>query len=900
MREPKKLKASPTTGGAGNNNNGSSDNGLPVSSPLNRQPKTPSTGPDTPGSRSELPWPPKSQTPNSQARALSNSIKAESVEMPPPTPEPAAACTPLSMRSPGPGGPTPSPLDQFKKEDPIEKMANMASSLNGVGIGGPHSLRPPSAAPGTPSSYIPLSPGPNLANHLRSNLVAGGCPPGSGSMSPHPPHLMMPGGGGGGMGGGMPLQMQMTPQPQQMMHQHPHQQQPQQPHPNHGNPPADQPYLPNQNYIYVFDTELANYAAQDVISNRVQNIVEFHQQLPATKNFLNHFQMEGRTFNMSPQQRSQMMSAGLMHNNQRPQMRPDFGGGGGVPSAHQQVTKDMKLQKIRQLRDQIGMGNGNPQVAPPPYPAQGGGPGPVPMMPGGGGMMLPARPVRPAGSGRNSKRATAQMEATVTLEEVNYEAQHQHAQMEMMVKREGPSAGTFSGDGLYGQPLQQSCGMDLLGKEGNMATVMPVPSPQPIQYISGQLDQEVVIQKQPNRNFLRGGPANGGPRGMPPMNGPRMRGMAPINVDQQQQHQGMSSMTMQQHAQFQQQQHFSSQPFHPGQQPQGQCMSDMPQRHPGPSNGASHSPNQMFQAQQFEASIRAQFHGSSNSTLPGGPMMGHQKPPQTVNNTYVNANIAIEHVNIQNIPGAFENGGGGAHFQTHGGQGSVNFASDMQHMMNQGPPVGYQTSFNDGSFPGGGGGGVGPSPQVSIRTSAPHTIQYGPNRPPPPKQTRPPPNLDFLQPWTGGGGGASGPPQPPPLRGPMMSGGPQQPQHMSSGGFMQQQQPSPQMYAPSNGGGGGLPSQHLLQQQQQPDYSLSHQIMGGGVGNSNSEPAYAPGYQAFQEQLYASNTQPSSARQQQQQALQSSPQQQLQQTAASTAAPQYCYGWVAGILLPLD
>lgn len=52
------------------------------------------------------------------------------------------------------------------------------------------------------------------------------------------------------------------------------------------------------------------------------------------------------------------------------------------------------------------------------------------------------------------------------------------------------------------------------------------------------------------------------------------------------------------------------------------------------------------QQQQMEANMRAQqFHGG---TMPNGPptTMG----PQTVNNTYVNAKIAIEHVNIQNMP----------------------------------------------------------------------------------------------------------------------------------------------------------------------------------------------------------------------------------------------------------
>jgi hypothetical protein len=133
---------------------------------------------------------------------------------------------------------------------------------------------------------------------------------------------------------------------------------------------------------------------------------------------------------------------------------------------------------------------------------------------------------------------------TISLEEVNYQAQQQS--MDMMIKAENNSCLSpgFPGgpaDGPYG--LSASSGLNLHGsmKDGT-TSVMPVPSPQPIQYINSQLDQEVVIQKQPNRNFMRG-PLNGGPRGMQQMSGPgpggppRMRGphpnsgMMPINME---------------------------------------------------------------------------------------------------------------------------------------------------------------------------------------------------------------------------------------------------------------------------------------------------------------------------------------------------------------------------------
>jgi hypothetical protein len=287
-------------------------------------------------------WPPPSQTVSSQARALKALSTAESTEMPPPTPE--LAGTPLSLRSPAGMVTIPSsPLDQFKKEDPMEKLAQMTTSL---GSGGSLlSLRSPSAAPSTPLSYIPASPGGQ--NRSRSAGLALAGPPG-----PMSPHLIT--------GGGMSPIQQAQQQP--MIN------------PNHGMPPADQPYLPNQNYIYVFDTNLANDAAESVRQGIMQNLVEFHQGLKATQSFLSRCQVEGRpSWNLPPgqqqQQRPQMLqNASFMQqqNQPRPQIRPEFVNNNncGGPTPAQLQAKQVKMEKLRMMKEILSPENS--QVAPPP------------------------------------------------------------------------------------------------------------------------------------------------------------------------------------------------------------------------------------------------------------------------------------------------------------------------------------------------------------------------------------------------------------------------------------------------------------------------------------------------------------------------------------------------------
>jgi hypothetical protein len=111
------------------------------------------------------------------------------------------------------------------------------------------------------------------------------------------PHL---GGGGPGPGSGMMMQQQMQhagmPLPQGPA-----------PPPDHGRPPANQPYMPQQNCIYVFDTKLANEAANAVSQQTAQDIIQYHRRQEETTRFLTRCQMEGRTWD-TPSPHPQVIS----------------------------------------------------------------------------------------------------------------------------------------------------------------------------------------------------------------------------------------------------------------------------------------------------------------------------------------------------------------------------------------------------------------------------------------------------------------------------------------------------------------------------------------------------------------------------------------------------------------
>lgn len=182
---------------------------------------------------------------------------------------------------------------------------------------------------------------------------------------------------------------------------------------------------------------------------------------------------------------------------------------------------------------------------------------------------------------------------------------------------------------------------------------------------------------------------------------------------------------------------------------------------------------------------------------PNGPQFGmNQGPPnmvggaQTVNNTYVNANLQIQQLNVQNMPPNFnpnmppnsqgmcmpnqmgnnmhpnqmmphpsmspklgQNPGGGPP-----GMGGPRMSSPSpQNCPFPGQPGGPgprgmpMNNFQMGNngMPGGGRGGPGfNSPNIQVKPDAPNTIQYLPNRganPTPRSKNPPAPNLDFLQ-----------------------------------------------------------------------------------------------------------------------------------------------------------
>jgi hypothetical protein len=192
----------------------------------------------------------------------------------------------------------------------------------------------------------------------------------------------------------------------------------------------------------------------------------------------------------------------------------------------------------------------------------------------------------------------------------------------------------------------------------------------------------------------------------------------------------------------------------------------------------------------FDPNFRGQF-----PPLPPG------QHPQTVNNTYINAQLTVEQVNIQQHQPPYDTA------QYSQSQTTMNYTADL-------PPQYHEAS-----------------PHIHIKASAPNTIQYMPIRPPPPKQPKGPPNLDFLQPWTTGGG-VQGQPQP----------------------YYQTPQGGMGMHDPY-GGGPPAPTSQML----------------------NDNPQYAANYHQFQQSLYASNVS-------QQQQVQHSPNNN-NRAASTTAAP---------------
>lgn len=199
--------------------------------------------------------------------------------------------------------------------------------------------------------------------------------------------------------------------------------------------------------------------------------------------------------------------------------------------------------------------------------------------------------------------------------------------------------------------------------------------------------------------------------------------------------------------------------------------------------------------------------GSSNSAMMGGP--------QTVNNTYVNANLSIQQLNIQ----------GGCGFEGNSGPGNMPMHPNQMHGNNMGMndrmspkmgrPPGNNFSGNGPRGPNGqnfGPGMQGPPPSAPTSGpgsrgprgsgNKPNTIQYHPRNPGQMNQPqqKPPPNMDFLS-YEGKGG--------PPLghnmpfypkdgnaiqgpRGPPMTQGGRPPLMMRSQNAMQGQRPQMQ------------------------------------------------------------------------------------------------------------
>ncbi|XP_055343242.1 LOW QUALITY PROTEIN: trithorax group protein osa-like [Paramacrobiotus metropolitanus] len=686
MREPKnRQKNSPGPGSS------PADSSLSGRTPLPSTPSTavPSPSP-SPGQSSQRPprtpmhepadnspWYP--QPPLQQPMTPKTIIKSEpSLDGMHTTPEAAASMSnPPSVSMPSPAGgasglisagsnlivPS-SPLDQFKKEDPMEKMAQMTSSLGGPAGGSfLKSLQSPSAySPGTPQGYVPSASPSGLS---RPSVITQQ-PYGAGSRqmvsSPNP---------------------NQPPPPSRMVNNQGMN------NINHGPPVPEQPYMQRQSFIFVFNTEMANHAADLVGQGRYSSILDYHTEIPETRRFLAQHGNPGGLY-----------------------LKRTMDGGMGKADPRQPAPGWPPEMQMRQ-------GGGMPpyQV---PFPGKGGG------MPPGQMRLQPNMEMLPGGPMPGMEEPSARESKQAKLEK-----------LQQLKNKFLPAENV--GEMPYGMQHAPPPGHAPYPSQhpNDNPNVMPVPSPQPIQYISGQFDaQELVIQKQPNRMYVR---------------------------SQATQQQMAAEVPMHQQGQFPD---LRGGDGHPGHHfPPGNGGPPFPggpgDFDPAFASGTAGAHPQMSPMQRREwirVNMRVKAPGSEAMfDAPRPNMHGHphiRPPPQTVNNTYINAHMTIEQLNIQNP--SYDNtqyshsqtqssmtyaGPGMEPVQMARGVSQVQMSHSQQQQQQQRPmtEMAYPVSYEG-------------QPQIAIRPNAPNTIQYLPSRPPAPRPPRAPPNLDFLHQWTGGPG----------------------------------------------------------------------------------------------------------------------------------------------------
>ncbi|CAG0894639.1 unnamed protein product [Darwinula stevensoni] len=573
--------------------------------------------------------------------------------------------------------------------------------------------------------------------------------------------------------------------------------------------------------------------------------------------------------NMMPQQRMPMM---MPNGGQTPPM----GMMGPGPPPHASMAAHMEWQKLQQefYENRRGKGPGPP---PPPHSQMGtphGGSGsgkqgpPPPYSPGGGGVGPPgSRQGHP--SPATSNPATPNPLTPNPAEGMFGRTLQTYAAQQKSGGAPGPGPGSGLGPGGPGS-VQTPQGMHSspagTPKEPNL---MPVPSPQQIQYLNAFEGQELTIQKQPNTSLrdpdimspslppssldsssaeqtatTTGGPMpprlsggtgpstpvtpsaphqpgtpSGGPKtpagvGFPipsPHSGPQMSPapgdpagsmMGPAGNRFPTPPQGQPGTPASSQPMKMNPSPFSSPKLPPGPMdlplnpadpgppvvgskgpcgggkmhfdpissmadmthqltsgatgtPTSTMCSQMPPQGPGcmtsmsAMNSAQMACSNANQAQMvsFQTNLQAQ-HMGPGMMIPG-PNGGMMMPggPQTVNNTYVNATMTIQQMNIQNMgPGPGPGPNAFSPSPMHPGNGSPKNAA-----MVMGAPRGHM-----GPGPGMQQRMMGPRPvytqgaNIQVKASAPNTIQYLPTRPQTMNNQGPrgPPSLDFLQRFT--------------------------------------------------------------------------------------------------------------------------------------------------------
>eukprot|EP00094_Tigriopus_californicus_P004642 TCALIF_04465-PA protein Name:"Similar to lgs Protein BCL9 homolog (Drosophila melanogaster)" AED:0.10 eAED:0.15 QI:775/0.71/0.62/1/0.71/0.62/8/0/1146 len=590
-----------------------------------------------------------------------------------------------------------------------------------------------------------------------------------------------------------------------------------------GDRTMDQQYMQQSSQIYVFSTNWANRGAEAVMQEQYPSIISWHESQPDTKK---HLETMARQFpNMAKTIMNQSIRMSQMNKMMKgpkgqplpgPGMRPmvmrgnaPIGSGpmgpggpmghmghgpGGPPygddlaghdpsmsgpmpvSMSDDKLSDMKGGPVMGPRGMMGGGPGGRMPGPPPPYPQSGPRGPPPGAmaspnPGSPATSLPmSSPAgmmnspRPMGSNPGTPVSGAPMTSPVTCSKNSPGSQSNNTM---------PNAQ----DGMYGRSMQSYAkqGPPSSNKEANL---MPVPSPQQIQFLNPLEGQELTIQKQPNTSLRdndimspsvpgphtpqpdginkgHGGP--GTPLGGPPTPSSIVNEMPPKYNGPHTPHTPNSvsdSGNMNFHVPSPQggpdisggQRMGPGTPITPG------PVSDKNQRFPVPSPGGPRTPGMDNNSSRFP--VPSPQMGPGNNRFPGqggiSPNPMHSGPNSIQDNMPLNPSTPTSSVgmgmsksfdpisSMAQMSQQLTSSNTSTPCSTPGGMDGMNTMNTMCSMDNG---MMMSTMSRNGNPM------LGPGATfATVKASAPNTIQYLPSRPQfSDSRPRGPPSLDFLQ-----------------------------------------------------------------------------------------------------------------------------------------------------------